>query len=137
MLTRGELAFNFWILEILLGAIVPIFILLNSKLRQRPNYRMAALGLIVIGVIAYRWDTNMVGQLIVLTYLPNQIVAQYTTYTPTLIEIAAGAGVVAYGLFAFTLGVRWLRIVDHRPEQVHATVKAASTHLQAEPSTSD
>jgi molybdopterin-containing oxidoreductase family membrane subunit len=137
MLTRGELAFNFWILEILLGAVVPIFILLNNKLRQQPVYRMAALGLIVIGMIAYRWDINMVGQLIVMTYLPNQIVAQYTTYTPTLIEFAAGAGVVAYGLFAFTLGVRWLRVVDHRPEQVHDLVEAAPTQLQAEPSVSD
>jgi Ni/Fe-hydrogenase subunit HybB-like protein len=137
MLTRGELAFNFWILEILLGAVVPIFILLNNKLRQQPVYRMAALGLIVIGMIAYRWDINMVGQLIVMTYLPNQIVAQYTTYTPTLIEFAAGAGVVAYGLFAFTLGVRWLRVVDHRPEQVHDLVEAVPTQLQAEPSVSD
>ena len=110
---------------------------MNSKLRERPTYRMAALGLIVIGVIAYRWDTNMVGQLIVLTYLPNQIVAQYTTYTPTLIEIAAGAGVVAYGLYAFTLGVRWLRVVDHRPEQAHALVESAPPQLQAEPSASD
>jgi Ni/Fe-hydrogenase subunit HybB-like protein len=98
---------------------------------------MVALAMIVIGVIAYRWDTNMVGQLIVMTYLPNQIVAQYTTYTPTLIEIAAGAGVVAYGLFAFTLGVRWLRVVDHRPEHAHANVRAMPAHLQAEPSVSD
>ena len=137
ILTRGELAFNFLILEILLGAIVPVFILLSKKRRQIPAYRMTALGLIVVGVIVYRWDTNLVGQLIVLTYLPNQIVAQFTTYSPTLIESAAGAGVVAYGLFTFSLGVRWLRVVDHRPEQVYMEVEIAPRQLMPEPSTTD
>ncbi len=137
MLTRGELAFNFWILEILLGAVVPVFILLNQKLRQNPAYRMAALAMIVIGVIAYRWDTNLVGELVVLTYLPDQIMAQYTTYTPTLIEIAAGAGVVGYGLFAFTLGVRWLKVVDHYPEQTHAIEEAVPSRLRPEPTAAD
>ncbi len=137
MLTRGELAFNFWILEILLGAVVPVFILLNQKLRQNPAYRMAALAMIVIGVVAYRWDTNLVGELVVLTYLPDQIMAQYTTYTPTLIEIAAGAGVVGYGLFAFTLGVRWLKVVDHYPEQTHAIEEAVPSGLRPEPSATD
>ena len=137
ILTQGELAFNFWILEILVGAAVPAFILLRQNLRRVPAYRMAALGMIVIGVIAYRWDTNLVGQLIVLTYLPNQILAQYTSYTPSLIEIAAGAGVVSYGLFAFSLGVRWLRVVNHYPEATHAVEEAVPSHLQPEPSAAD
>lgn len=113
MLTKGPLSFNFWVGEILLGTIVPIFFLLNKRLRLNPILRMVALGLVVGGVVAYRWDVNMAGQLLMLTYLPQQIVPRYTTYMPSLIEFLAGAGVVAYGIFAITLGVRYLNIVNH------------------------
>jgi molybdopterin-containing oxidoreductase family membrane subunit len=116
LLTNGALSFNFWVGEILLGAAVPILILLTPRLRRIPLVRMAALALVVGGVVAYRWDTNMVGQLVMLTYLPQDITARYTDYVPSLIEFLTGAGIVAYGLMAFTLGVRYLNIVDHRAE---------------------
>ncbi len=114
LLTGGALAFNFWVGEILLGAVIPIVILLTARLRRLPLVRMTALALVVSGVVAYRWDTNLVGQLVVLTYLPQEITARYTDYVPSLIEFLTGAGIVAYGLMAFTLGARYLNIVDHR-----------------------
>ena len=114
LLTQGPLSFNFWVGEIFLGIVVPMIILLRPGLRRLPVLRMIALGLIVGGVVAYRWDTNLAGQLIVLTYLPQEIVARYTRYFPSLIEIVAGAGVIAYGLLAFTLGARYLNVVDHQ-----------------------
>ena len=117
LLTRGPLAFNFWVGEILLGAVVPIVLLLNAKTRRHPAARMVALALVVGGVAAYRWDTNLAGQLVVMTYLPHSIQTLFTRYTPSLIEYLAGAGVVAYGLMAFTIGVRYLRVVDHSDAQ--------------------
>jgi Ni/Fe-hydrogenase subunit HybB-like protein len=114
LLTQGPLAFNFWMGEILLGAVIPIILLLNPRARGNTWLRMAALAMVVGGVVAYRWDTNMAGMLVVLTYLPQEIVARYTSYVPSLIEFIAGAGVVAYGIMAFTLGVRYLNVVDHR-----------------------
>jgi molybdopterin-containing oxidoreductase family membrane subunit len=114
LLTQGPLSFNFWIGEILLGAVVPIFILHNARLRRNATVRMVALALIVAGVVAYRWDTNLAGQLVILTYLPQEITARYTSYTPSLIEWLSGMGIVAYGVLAFTLGVRYLNVVDHR-----------------------
>lgn len=116
MLTKGALAFNFWIGEILCGAFIPVVVLLNSRLRKNQTWRMVALAMIAGGVVAYRWDVNMVGQLIVLTYLPREIVARYTQYTPSWTELVSGAGVVAYGLLAFTVGVRYLNVVDHRTQ---------------------
>lgn len=114
MLTQGTLAVNFWVFEILLGAALPIVILLNKRLRQKPWLRMSALAFIVIGVVTYRWNINVGGLLIVMNYLPNDIMPMYTSYFPSLIEIAVGLGVVAYGLMAITLGVRFLNIVNHR-----------------------
>lgn len=113
ILTNGVLAFNFWFGEILLGIIIPAVILLNGRLRKHKILRIAALALIIGGVVAYRWDTNLVGQLVVLTYFPHDIAAVYTRYFPSLIEFMAAAGAIAYALLAFTLGVRYLNIVDH------------------------
>jgi Ni/Fe-hydrogenase subunit HybB-like protein len=113
ILTSGPLAFNFWIGELLLGILVPAIILVSGRLRREPRLHLLALVLAVGGLVAYRWDTNIVGQMVAFSYLPTQIEPLFTTYRPALIEILVGLGVIAYGLLAFTLGVRYLRIVDH------------------------
>lgn len=139
MLTSGALSFNFWILEILLGAVFPIFVFLKTKWRENQSLRMLALVLAIVGVIAYRWDTNMVGQMIVLTYLPREIQVLYTQYFPSLIEILAGIGVVSYGFLAFTIGVRFLKVVDHtlvhenHPEDAHEEKGVAQQQKQPAP----
>ncbi|MFH2039730.1 MAG: NrfD/PsrC family molybdoenzyme membrane anchor subunit [Chloroflexota bacterium] len=122
LLTNGSLSFNFWVGEMLLGIITPMILLLNYKTRAMPFWRMLALALVVGGVIAYRWDTNLVGFLVVLSYLPGLPAVTYTSYTPSLVEFMAGGGVVAYGLLAVSLGVRYLKVVDHDElhEEEHA-----------------
>jgi Ni/Fe-hydrogenase subunit HybB-like protein len=114
LLTRGPLSFNFWVLEMLLGALLPAVMLLNPRTRQHPFWRMTALALVVIGVVAFRWDTNLSGLLVVMPYMPGQQVIAYTSYTPSLIEVVSGMGIIAYGLLTFSLGVRYLGVVDHR-----------------------
>jgi molybdopterin-containing oxidoreductase family membrane subunit len=127
MLTSGALSFNFWFGEILLGIVVPMIILLNRRLRSRRSLQMLALLFIVGGLIAYRWDTNMVGQLVVFSSQVQGITPQYTQYTPSLIELVVGTGVIAYATLAFTLGVRYLRIVDYEfdPEEEHVPQRLA------------
>jgi Ni/Fe-hydrogenase subunit HybB-like protein len=115
LLTGGALSFNFWAGEIFVGAVLPAFILLNPRWRGNRLFRMAALACVVGGVVAYRWDINMAGQLVLLTYVPQELAVRYTSYVPSLVEFAAGAGVIAYGLMAFTLGVRYLNVVHHAP----------------------
>jgi len=126
LLTGGPLAFNFWVVEILLGAVVPIVVLLHPRLARKPVLRMVALGLVVAGIVAYRWDTNMAGQLVIVSYLPQELAARYTTYVPSLVEVLSGLGVAAYGALAVTLGVRHLQIVDHSPEAQQAEVREAA-----------
>ncbi len=124
LLTGGPLSFNFWVLEMVLGALVPAVMLLNPRTRQHPFWRMTALALVVIGVVAYRWDTNLSGLLVVMPYIPGQLVVSYTSYSPSLIEVVTGMGIVAYGLLAFSLGVRYLRVVDHRFATEHRETAA-------------
>ena len=125
MLTGGVLSFNFWFGEILLGAVVPIVLLLNRKTRMLPNVRMLAMFLVAAGVVAFRWDTNLIGQLVQVSYLPGEPTVTYTKYVPSLIEWMAGLGIIAYGLTLFSLGVRYLHVVDHTIyEREHAAEHA-------------
>jgi Ni/Fe-hydrogenase subunit HybB-like protein len=123
ILTRGRLAFNFWWLEIVLGMVLPAMLLLVAHFRRIERVRMIALALVAIGVVAYRWDTNLVGQLVVFGTVPGSDVPLFTNYTPSLVEILTGAGVFAYGLLAITFGVRYLNVIDHG-EVVEAPAEA-------------
>ncbi len=128
LLTSGALSFNFWVGEILLGAVVPIILLLNKRTRTLPLWRMLAMVLVVGGVVAYRWDTNLSGLLLYLSYLPGEPAIAYAAYHPSLVEMLAGGGVISYGLLAFSLGVRYLKVVDHNvvkvPEMESKVVEA-------------
>jgi Ni/Fe-hydrogenase subunit HybB-like protein len=134
LLTGGPLSFNFWIGEMLLGAVVPIILLLNKRTRALPLWRMLALALVVGGVVAYRWDTNLSGLLIILSYLPGEPAVAYTAYRPSLIEFLAGAGIISYGLLVFSLGVRYLKVVDHDYAKAH---HAAQKVIEAIPVAGD
>jgi Ni/Fe-hydrogenase subunit HybB-like protein len=130
MLTSGPLAFNFLVGEMLLGAIIPAILLLVPRFRRSWTAQVVALALVVGGVVAFRWDVNMSGLLVFLTYLPQEITTIYTTYFPSTIEILSGLGVVAYGALAITLGVRYLNLIDHRgieQEVVESPVIIAGT----------
>lgn len=111
-LTNGPFAFNFWIVEMLFGMIVPMVLLLYKPTRVNRFWRMLALLLVAAGVVAFRWDTNIAGQLVLMPYIAGQAIV-YTSYKPSWVEIVTGAAIIAYGLAAFSLGVRYLRVVDH------------------------
>jgi len=112
----------------LIGALLPTFILLYRPTRLSPFWRMVGLAMIVGGVVAFRYDTNIVGLLTVISYLPGQATVSYTSYTPSLIEWVTGAGIIAYGLLAFSLGVKYLRVVDHRlTSEEHETLTVPAT----------
>jgi Ni/Fe-hydrogenase subunit HybB-like protein len=128
MLTRGPLAFNFWTGEILLGIIVPMVILLSSRLRRQPRLNMLAMIMVVGGLVAYRWDVNLVGQLVVAGALPQEIIPRYTQYIPSVIEFMVAAGVLAFAALAFTFGARYLKVVDHG-----AAVESEEIDVEAKP----
>jgi Ni/Fe-hydrogenase subunit HybB-like protein len=130
MLTSGPLSFNFLVGEMLLGAMIPAILLLVPRFRKSWLAQVIALAFIVAGVVVYRWDINMSGLLVILTYLPQEINTIYTTYFPSTIEILSGLGVVAYGALAITLGVRHLNLIDHfgtKEEIVDSPVVIAAT----------
>lgn len=118
LIFSGPLALNFWFGEFLLGALVPCIILLKSAWRKNYFLLSTALTFIVFGVIAYRWDVNLSGQLIVMMHNPQGVDIFFTEYFPSLIEIMVGLGIISYGVMAISLGVQYLGVVDHgMPDQ--------------------
>lgn len=120
LLFRGPLAVNFWVGEIGLGIILPMIILLTSRFRRYERAQLLALLLVAAGLVAYRWDTNMVGQMLAYQVNPFSSLPVYTHYVPSLIEIAAGLGVISYGALAISLGIQYLGIVNHHPAESEA-----------------
>jgi Ni/Fe-hydrogenase subunit HybB-like protein len=118
VLVGGPLSFNFWAGEIFLGIVLPMLILLNRRLRAQPILRLLALFCVVGGVVAYRWDTNMVGQLVVRGAFLSEGLVYYANYIPSLVEVVSAVGVISFGLLAFTLAVKYLKVVDHTSESV-------------------
>jgi molybdopterin-containing oxidoreductase family membrane subunit len=126
-LTKGPFAFNFWVLEMFFGLLVPMVLLLYRPTRTNRFWRMAALLMVAIGVVTYRWDTNMTGQLVMMPYVSGLPIT-YTSYKPSLIEILSGAAIIAYGLTALSLGVKYFRVVDHTlVEEEHEKVHVESS----------
>ena len=115
LLTRGTLSFNLWFGEILFGILIPAIILLKGSYRQNKLVFLAALMMVVGGLIAYRWDTNMVGQMVVQSPLSAVILPRYTHYTPSLVEVISSAGIIAFGLFTITFGIRYLHLMEQMP----------------------
>jgi molybdopterin-containing oxidoreductase family membrane subunit len=129
LLTRGPLAINFWLGEIIIGTVIPMVILLKSNWRENSVLRVMAFAMVIGGVIAFRWDINLAGQMIVMPYLTNAPTTLYASYVPSFVEILVGMGVVAYGLLAITLGVKYLGVVDHGREKrtaIEAVVREPS-----------
>jgi Ni/Fe-hydrogenase subunit HybB-like protein len=115
VLNRLELTtpFNqsFWILEVLLGIVLPVFVLLSKALRRRDSNLLVVLVLVVMGLVVNRWNVTLSGLVAPPQWSPGvlgNIVA--AAYTPSWVEIAVSLGILGYALLAFTLGIKYLPI---------------------------
>jgi Ni/Fe-hydrogenase subunit HybB-like protein len=104
------MAMAFWAWEIVLGGILPSFLLFWAAYRKRESGLFIGSSMIVIGLIVNRWHTTMIGFLTPLTTSPTLTYPVVPTYTPSLVEWGAVIGIVSGVLFAFTLGMRYLPI---------------------------
>ncbi|RJQ42579.1 MAG: polysulfide reductase [Gaiellales bacterium] len=103
-LLTGPYAFNFWVLEILVGMVIPLVLFLKSR---GTNLGMMALasGLMVFGIFFMRYDLVVVGQIVPVYY--ELEVKEYTgllSYTPSFHEIMVVLGGIGLTGFLFLLG---------------------------------
>jgi len=109
---------TFWGIEVILGGVVPAIILLLPNLCRMRKLVLAALGMVVAGVIINRWNITLSGLVAPPHWSPgilgNTIAV---SYFPSLIEIGVAMGIVAYFLLGFTLGARYLSIYQYDEAQ--------------------
>jgi Ni/Fe-hydrogenase subunit HybB-like protein len=109
--------FSFWVLEILLGVVVPAIFFLVPYFNRRPPFLVLGAILAVIGVIINRWNVTVSGLTVPLSYSPGVL---YTSpagsYFPSLAEWGVALGVIGYGLLMLTLGVLFLPLFSDKEE---------------------
>lgn len=110
---------SFWLLEVLIGCLIPAIILLTPSLRKRDGLILFATIFVAIGIIVNRWNVTLSGLIVPLDWSPG--VAQtfgINSYRPSWIEWGVTAWVVGYVLMAFTLGLRFLPFyAEHHKEE--------------------
>jgi menaquinone reductase, integral membrane subunit len=109
--------FSFWVLEILLGVVVPAIFFLVPYFNRRPLFLVLGAILAVIGVIVNRWNVTVSGLTVPLSYSPGTLyVSPAGTYFPSLAEWGVALGVIGYALFMLTLGVLFLPLFSEKEE---------------------
>ncbi len=85
-LLTGSYAFNFWILETVIGMLIPLALLMFRKGRTAAFW---AAVLSITGIFFMRYDLVMVGQVVPLEVLDQSpLPVTYLSYTPTWVEWA-------------------------------------------------
>ncbi|TAM81746.1 MAG: oxidoreductase [Jatrophihabitans sp.] len=120
VLPGGPWSWTFWV-EWVAGGVVPLALLLVPRLRRLPGSLGVAAALAVVGVFAFRIELVVIGFVNPLTqYPPGNALGTYDRgtssfeltgrYSPTWVEFAIVAGLVALFAAIVTVGYRRLRL---------------------------
>ncbi len=104
-LLSGPLSTNFWVFEVTIGIVLPLFILIGSRMQSVQAMSTAAL-LVLVGQFFSRYDLVVAGQQVPV-YLGYDNLPTYFSYIPSPAEFLVtlgGLGVVGAG---FLLGERF------------------------------
>ena len=118
-LLRESTPYNFssWVLEILLGVVIPAIFLLAPYFNRRPLFLVLGSILAVIGVIVNRWNVTVSGLTVPLSYSPGTLyTSPVGSYFPSLSEWGVALGVIGYALLMLTLGVLFLPLFAENVE---------------------
>lgn len=100
-------SWSFWVVQMFLGAAIPLIIVFWKKTNQSVNALLTAAILIVVGIVAVRFNIVVPAQIVPLFHeLP------WGQYYPTLKEWVVSIGVVAMGLLIYTFGEKLLPIEE-------------------------
>jgi Ni/Fe-hydrogenase subunit HybB-like protein len=111
--------------EFLFGMVIPISIYLNPSVRYRHRNLVIAGLSTTAGLLLCRWDTTLSGLVATLSYSPSNPAVEFFSYSPTWVEWAGVAGVLAYAALVYTLAVRFLPIFETEAESGEHTPQSA------------
>jgi len=113
----GKITWLFWLVQIVLGSLLPLAFLWLPTLRHSLKALLVAAALAILGGLAQLYVIIIGGQLYPLALFPNAEVSStyfdgvITQYSASLPELALGAGGVALSLMLVFIAVKVLRIV--------------------------
>lgn len=122
VITLGPMWWSFWIVQLLVGMIIPVALLLTPRLRARPGVVASAAGLVVLGIVSVRFN------IVVPALIPGVIDGLPSgSYLPSLVEWVLSLGLIAGGAAAYSVISEILPIHDHDDEaQAPELIKEAS-----------
>lgn len=110
----GPFSWLFWVFQVLLGEVIPLFILFHPRLRKKVQGVVAASLLIVMGVFFERFYLVIPGLAYPLSYLPGKIEGVYGAvgfFPLTLVESVISVSMFGFMGFLFILGLKYLELL--------------------------
>ena len=108
---NGQFSLAFWLFEIGIGIILPIFLLLYAARRRKIGAILVASIMVLVGYFVKRYDFVVASQVYPLIKIQKPL----TSYLPTFMEVLLVGGIIAAFLLAYTLGVRFLPLKEEGP----------------------
>jgi molybdopterin-containing oxidoreductase family membrane subunit len=99
----GEMSWSFWWFMVGCSWVFPMVLLSKRSWRRSPPIMTLAGLLVVIGVVAVRFNIVIPAQI-----LPVMEGLPHGSYFPTLVEWATSIGIIGVGLLLFTIGAELL-----------------------------
>jgi Ni/Fe-hydrogenase subunit HybB-like protein len=101
--------FSFWVIEVLLGIVVPAFLFIYPHTNRNPAALVLGAGLAVMGLVMNRWNVTVSGLFVPLAFSPGTLYELPPgTYFPNLPEWGIAIGILGYAFMMLTLGVLFL-----------------------------
>jgi molybdopterin-containing oxidoreductase family membrane subunit len=105
--------FSFWVIEILLGIVIPAILFINKRFSSNPANLVLGAGLVFIGIVVNRWNVTVSGLFVPLSYSPGVLYQLPAgTYFPNLVEWGIAALIVGYALMMITIGVKFFPLFE-------------------------
>jgi Ni/Fe-hydrogenase subunit HybB-like protein len=98
---NGSLAGNMYLLEMLVGVIIPVALLANRKYRRNRRAIFSVNLLVIIGVLLNRLNVCIFS-------MQDYAVSQGVSYFPSIMEFLVTLGVISLGVFLFKMAARHL-----------------------------
>ena len=107
----GPYSWTFWVLQIVLGLVLPIIIMMTPRLRSSMGWVAAAAGMVVVGIMGVRFNIVLPPQI-------NPVLDGYAQghYFPSLMEWGVAVFLIAGGCLVYSLVAAWQPI--HEPVRV-------------------
>jgi Ni/Fe-hydrogenase subunit HybB-like protein len=104
---NGPFSLAFWLFEIVIGTVAPIFILLYSIKKYKITGVLIASVMVLIGVFVMRYDFVIIAQ--VYPVLTDGL----DSYFPTFSEVLLISGIIASLFLSYTLGIKFLPLDEN------------------------